>query len=115
MNFRSQRGSETMSRSSHHHHDLAHSFRGAALDDNHRFRFRHRGAKAAPTRLVGVYHQHVLQPRTVGASECVTLAKSKAHTKSWESTAGGNLCSKFSSGGDDLNQSIVGIGDLERL
>ena len=29
-----------MSRSSHHHHDLAHSFRGAALDDIHRFRFR---------------------------------------------------------------------------
>ena len=36
-------------------------------------------------------------------------------TKSWESTAGGNLCSKFSSGGDDLDQSIVGIDDLERL
>ena len=54
-----------------------------------------------------------LQPRTVGAGECATLAKSKAHTKSWESAAGGNLCSKFSSGGDDLDQSIVGINDLE--
>ena len=31
----------------------------------------------------------------------------KAHTKSGESTAGGNLCSKFSSGGDDLDPSIV--------
>ena len=28
-----------MSRSSHHHHDLAHSFRGAALDDIHGFSF----------------------------------------------------------------------------
>ena len=44
-------GSETMSRSSHHHHDLAHSFRGAALDDIHRFRFRHRGATAAPNNV----------------------------------------------------------------
>ena len=104
-----------MSRSSHHHHDLAHSFRGAALDDIHRFRFRHRGATAAPTRLVGVYHQQVLQPRTVGASECATLAKSKAQTKSGESTAGRNLRSKLSSGGDDLDQSIVGIDELERL
>ena len=78
-------------------------------------RFRFRRATAAPTRLVGVCYKQVLQPRTVGASECVTLAKSKAHTKSWESTAGRNLCSKFSSGGDDLDQSIVGIDDLERL
>ena len=60
-------------------------------------------------------HQQVLQPRTVGASECASLAKSKAHTKSGESTAGRDLCSKFSSGGDDLDQSIVGIDDLERL
>ena len=106
---------ETMSRSSHHHHDLAHPFSGAALDDIHRLRFRHGGATATPTGLVSVCHQQVLQPRTVGASECVTLAKSKAHTKSGESTAGGNLCSKFSSGGDDLDQSIVEIDDLERL
>ena len=77
--------------------------------------FGHWRATAAPTRLVGVCHQQVLQPRTVGASECATLAKSKAHTKSWESTAGRNLCSKFGSGGDDLDQSIVGINDLERL
>ena len=104
-----------MSRSSHHHHDLAHSIRGAALDDIHRFRFRHRRATAAPTRLVGVCHQQVLQPRTVGASVCATLAKSKAHTKREESTAGRNLCSKFSSGGDDVDQSIVGINDLERF
>ena len=45
-----RRGSETMSRSSHHHHDLAHFFYGAALDDNHRFKFRHWRATAAPTR-----------------------------------------------------------------
>ena len=113
--FRSQRGSETMSRSSHHHHDLAHSFRGAALDDIHSFRFRHRGAAAAPTRLVGVSHQQALQPRTVGSSKCASLAKSKAHTKSAKSTVGRNLCSKFSSGGDDLDLSIAGIHDLERL
>ena len=104
-----------MSRSSHHHHDLAHFFCGAALDDIHRFKFRHWRAAAAPTRLVGVCYKQVLQPRTLGASECATLAKSKAHTKSWESTAGRNLCSKFSSGGDDLDQSIVGIDDLERV
>ena len=39
--LRGQRGSETMSRSSHHHHDLAHSFYGAALDDIHGLKFRH--------------------------------------------------------------------------
>ena len=87
----------------HHHYDLAYSFRGAALDDIHRFRFRHRAATAAPTRLVGVCHQQVLQSRTVGASECAALAKSKAHTKGAESRAGRNLCSKFGSGGDDLD------------
>ena len=38
-------------------------------------------ATAAPTRLVGVCHKQVFQPRTVGAGECATLAKSKAHTK----------------------------------
>ena len=58
-----QRGSETMSRSSHHHHDLAHSFRGAALDDIQRLRFRHRRATATSTRLVSVCHQQVLQPK----------------------------------------------------
>ena len=78
-------------------------FRGAALDDIHRFRFRH------PTRLVGLCHKQVLQPRTVSASECASLAESKAHTKSGESTAGRNLCSKFSIGGDDLDQSIVAL------
>ena len=104
-----------MSRSSHRHHDWAHSFRGTALDDIHRFRFPHRGATAAPTRLVGVCYQQVLQPRTIGASECASLAKSKAHTKSKESTNGRDLCSKFSSGGDDLDQSIVGINDLDRF
>ena len=88
-------------------------FCGATLDDIHGLKFRHWRATAAPARLVGVCHK--LQPRTVGASECATLAKSKAHTKSWESTAGRNLCSKFSSGGDDLDQSIVGIDDLERF
>ena len=67
------------------------------------------------TNEVGVCYKQVLQQRKVGASECVALAKSKAHTKSLESTAGGNLCSKLSSGGDDLDQSIVGIDDLERL
>ena len=64
-----------------HHHDLDHPFRGATLDDIHRFRFRHWRATAAPTRFVGVCHQQAFQPRTVGASECATLAKSKAHTK----------------------------------
>ena len=69
-------------------HDLACPFRGAALDDIHRLRFRHGGATATPTRLVGVCHQKVLQPRTVGASECASLAESEAHTKSGESTTG---------------------------
>ena len=100
-----------MSRSSHHHDDLANFFGVAALDDIHRFKYRHWRATAAPTRLVGVFYKQVLQPRALGA----TLAKSKAHTKSWESTAGGNLCSKFSSGGDDLDQSIVGSNGLERF
>ena len=77
--------------------------------------FRHWRATAAPTRLVGVLQKQVLQPRTVGASLRATLAKSKAHTNSGESTAGGNLCSKLTSGGDDLDQSIVGIDDLERF
>ena len=39
----------------------------------------------------------------------------EAHTKSGESTVGRNLCSKFSIGGDDLDQSIVGIDYLERF
>ena len=88
--------SETMSCSSHHHHDLAHSFCGATLDDIHGLKFRHWRATADPTRLVGVCHKKVFQPRTVGAGECATLAKWKAHTKSWESTVGRNLCSKLS-------------------
>ena len=79
--------------------------------DIHRFRFRHRGATATPTRLVSVCHQQVLQPRTVGASECASLAR----PKSGESTTCRDLCSKFSSGGDDLDQSIVRINDLERF
>ena len=70
---------------------------------------------AAPTRLVSVCHQQVLQPRTVGASECASLAESKAHSKSGESATGRDLCSEFSSGGDDLDQSIVEIKDLERF
>ena len=115
IDFRGQCGSETMSRSSHHHHGLAHSFRGAALDDIHRLRFRHWRAAAAPTRLVCVCHKQVLQPRTLGASECATLAKSKAHTKSGESTTCGDLCSKFSSGGDDVDQGIMGLNYLERF
>ena len=107
--FRGQCGSETMSRSSHHHRDLAWSFRGAALDDIHRLRLRHGKATAAPTSLVGVCHKQVLQPRTVGASECASLAESEAHTNSGESTTGRDLCSKFSSGGNDLDQSIVSM------
>ena len=35
-----------------------------------------------------VCHKQVLQPRTVGASECASLAESEAHTKSGESTTG---------------------------
>ena len=66
-------------------------------------------------RLVGVRYKQIFQPRTVGAGECATLAKSKAHTKSRKSTVRRNLCSKFSGGGDDLDQSIVGIDDLERF
>ena len=92
----SQCSSETMSRSSHHHHDLAHSFRTAALDDIHRVRFRHRGATATPQ----------------GWLVCASLV---AHTNSGESTTGGDLCSKFSSGGNYFDQSIVGINDLERF
>ena len=86
-------------------------------DDIHGFRFRHwrATATATPTRMVSVRYKQVLQPRTVGASECVTLAKSKAHMKSGESTTCRDLCSKFSSGGDDLDQSIVGINDLKRF
>ena len=104
-----------MSCSSHYHHDLAHSFCGATLDDIHGLKFPHWRATAAPTRLVGVCYKQVFQPRTVGAGECATLAKSKAHTKSWESTVGRNLCSMLRSRGDDLDQSIVGIDDLERF
>ena len=95
-----------MSRSSHHHHDLAHSICRATLDNINGFMFRHWRETAAPTGLVGVCHKQIFQPRTVGARECATLAKSKAHTKSWESTTGGNLCSKLSIGGDDLDQSL---------
>ena len=61
-----------MSCSSHHHHDLAHSFCGETLDDIHGLEFRHWRATAAPTRFVGVCHKQVFQPRTVGASECAT-------------------------------------------
>ena len=70
---------------------------------------------AASTRLVGVCYKQIFQPRAVGAGECATLAKSEAQTKSWESTVGRNLCSKLSGGGDDMDQSIVGINDLERF
>ena len=104
-----------MSRSSHHHHDLAYSFRGSAMDDIHRLRFRHGGATTTPTRLVSVCHKQVLQSRTVGASECASLAESKAHAKSGESAAGRNICGELSSGGDDMDQSIVLIDDLERF
>ena len=52
-------------------------------------------------------HNQVLQPRTVGEGECASLAESKAHTKSGESTTGKDICSKLSLGGDDLDQSIV--------
>ena len=62
-----------------------------------------------------VLKKQIFQPRTVGAGECATLAKSKAHTKSRKSTVGRDLWSKLSSGGDDLDQSIVGIDDLERF
>ena len=72
------------------------------LDNIHGLRFRHRRATATPTRLVSVCHKQVLQPRTVGAGECASLAESEAHTKSGKSTTGRDLCSKFSSGGDDL-------------
>ena len=106
---------ETMSRSSHHHHDLAYSICRATLDNIHGLKFRHWRETAAPTRLVGVCYKQIFQPRTVGAGECATLAKSKAHTKSRKSTVGRKLCSKLSSGGDDLDQSIVGIDDLERF
>ena len=93
-----------MSCTSHHHHDLAYSICGATLDDIHGLKFRYWRATAAPTRLGGMCHKQVFQPRTIGAGECATLAKWKAHTKSWESTVGRNLCSKLSSGGDDLDQ-----------
>ena len=96
---RGQRGSETMSRSSHHHHDLAHSICGATLDNIHGLKFRHWRETTAPTGLVGVCYKQIFQPRTVGAGECTALAKSKAHTKSQKSTVGRNLCSKLSSGG----------------
>ena len=39
--------------------------------------------------------------------ECATLAESEAHTKSRESTTGRDIVSKLSSGGDDMDQSIV--------
>ena len=115
IDFRGQRGSESMSRSSHHHHNLAHSIGRAKLDNIHGLKFRHWRETATPTRLVGVCYKEIFQPRTVGAGECATLAKSKAQTKSQKSTVGRNLCSKLSSGGDDLDQSIVGINDLERF
>ena len=115
IDFRGQRGSETMSRISHHHHDLAHSICRATLDNIHGFRFRHWRATVTAARLVGVCYKQVLQLRTVGAGECATLAESEAHTKSRKSTVGRNFCSKLSSGGDDLDQSILGIDDLERF
>ena len=48
-----------MSRSSHHHHDLAHSLCGATLDDIHGLKFRHWRETAAPTRLVGVCYNQI--------------------------------------------------------
>ena len=75
-----QHGSETMSCSSHHHHDLAHSFCRATLDDVHRFRFRHRRATETSTRMVRMRHQQVLQSRTHSPSECTSLAEPQAHT-----------------------------------
>ena len=64
--------------------------------------------------LVCVTNKYFNQERSAPVS-VLHWAKSKAHKKSRKSTAGGNLCSKLSSGGDDLDQSILGIDDLERL
>ena len=64
-------------------------------------------------RLVCATNKYFNQERSAPVS--VLHWKSKTHTKSWKSTVGRNLCSKLSSGGDDLDQSIVGIDDLERF
>ena len=101
VDFRGQRGSETMSYSPHHHHDLAHSICGATLDDIHSSFDTGERQRHQQGWLVCATKQ-IFQPRTVGAGECATLAKSKAHTKSQKSTVGRNLCSKLGSGGDDL-------------
>ena len=52
-------GSETMSRSSHHHHDLAHSICGATLDNIHGLKFRHWRETTTPTGLVGVLQTNI--------------------------------------------------------
>ena len=65
--------------------------------------------------LVCTTNKYVNQERSAPVSVLHTLAKSKGHTKSWESTVGENLRSKLSSDGDDLDQSIVGIDDLDRF
>ena len=98
------------------HHDLAHSLCGKTLDDIHGLEFRHWRATAAPTRLVGVCHKQVCQPRTVGASECTTHTGEveRSHEKLGVHSCE-NLRSKLSSGGDDLDQSIVGIDNLDRF
>ena len=57
-----------MSRSSHHHHDLAHSICRATLDNIHGFRFRHWRATAAPTRLVCATNKYFNQERSAPVS-----------------------------------------------
>ena len=57
-----------MSRSFHHHHDLAHSICRATLDNIHGLKFRHWRETAAPTRLVGVCYKQRFQPRSAPVS-----------------------------------------------
>ena len=101
-----QHVSETMSCSSHHHHDLAHSFCRATLDDVHQFRFRHRRATETSTRMVRMRHQQVLQSRTHSPSECTSLAEPQAHTQSGQCAIGGNICGRFSCGGGDVEPAL---------
>ena len=41
--------------------------------------------------------------------------QSQIHTKNRESESGGALCRKLNSGRDDMEQSNVGVDDLERF
>ena len=110
-----KRGSETMSRSSHHHHDLAHSICRATLDNIHGLKFRHWRKTAAPTRLVGVCYKHIFQARTVAPVSVLHWRSRKLTRKAGSPQLVETYAASSAVVEMTWIKSIVGIDDLERF